>query len=117
MSTPNDAFGSSCSSNHYFSLLNIYSKLTLDGTNYNDGMRNIKMDLSFKDREYILEKLLDEIDEEKATPEEMVTYKKHFNDATKDSSIMVATMTLELQRYYEDYWSYEMNKDLMENYH
>ena len=30
---------------------------------------------------------------------------------------MVATMTPELQRYYEDYWSYEMKKDLMEKYH
>ena len=30
---------------------------------------------------------------------------------------MVATMTPELQRFYEDYWLYEMNKNLMEKYH
>ena len=26
-------------------------------------------------------------------------------------------MTLKLERYYEDYWSYKMNKDLMGKYH
>ena len=30
---------------------------------------------------------------------------------------MMATMTPELQRHFEDYWSYDMNKDLMEKYH
>ena len=54
------------------------------------------MDLHFGDKEYVLEKPLDEIDEEKATPEEMVAYKKHYNDATKVACIMVAIMTLEL---------------------
>jgi hypothetical protein len=116
MSTPNDASGSS-SSNHNFSLLNICSKVTLDGTNYNDWMRNIKMALRFEDKEYVLDKELGEIDEEIATPEELATYKKHYVDATKVACIMVATMTPELQKFYEDYWPYEMNKDLIEKYH
>ena len=30
---------------------------------------------------------------------------------------MVAIMTTKLQRFYEDYRPYEMNKDLMEKYH
>ena len=47
----------------------------------------------------------------------MVAYKKHYNDAKKVACIMVATITLELQIYYEDYWPYEMNTDLMEKYH
>ncbi|KAI3522611.1 hypothetical protein L1887_00533 [Cichorium endivia] len=29
---------------------------------------------------------------------------------------MVATIVSELQRFYEDYWPYEMNKDLMEKF-
>lgn len=118
MSTPVDASGSSSTpSNHNFSLLNICAKVILDGSNYNDWMRNIKMDLCFEDKEYVLEKPLDDIDEESATTEQIVAYKKHYNDATKVSCIMVATMTPELQRHYEDYWPYEMNKDLMEKYH
>ena len=77
--------------------------MTLDGTNYNEWMRNIKMALRFEENEYVLEKPLDEIHEEKATPEELVAYKKHYNDATKVTCIMVATMTPGLQRHYEDY--------------
>ena len=53
----------------------------------------------------------------KVTPKEIVAYEKHYKDSTKVLCIMVATMTLELQRHDEDYWSYEMNNDLMENFH
>ena len=67
--------------------------------------------------EYVLEKRLDEIDETKVTPEEVAAYEKHYKDATKVACIMVATMTLELQRHYEDYWLYEMNNELMKKYH
>lgn len=118
MSTPVDASGSSSNpSNHNFSLLSICAKVILDGSNYNDWMRNIKMTLHFEDKDYVLEKPLDEIDEESATPKHIVAYKKHYNDATKVACIMVATMTHELSCHYEDYWPYEMNKDLMEKYH
>ena len=77
MSTPTDAFGSSSSSsNNNFSLLNICTKVQLDGTNHNDWMHNIKMALRFEDKEYVLEKTLDEIDEMKATPKEVAAYEK-----------------------------------------
>ena len=106
MFTPTDASGSSSSSNNNnnFSLLNICSKVKLDNTNYNVWTCNIKMDLRFEDKEYILEKPLDENEETKATREEMFSYIKHYNDATKVAYIMLATMTSELQRHYEDYW-------------
>ncbi|XP_023758608.1 uncharacterized protein LOC111907046 [Lactuca sativa] len=122
MSTSNNAPGSSSSNNNNnslntISLLSIYSKVTFDGTNFNDWMRNIRMTLRFDDKEYVLEKEMNEIDESKATPEEIVDYKTHCKDATKVSCIMVATMTPELQRFYEDYWTYEMCKDLIEKYH
>ncbi|KAL7600497.1 hypothetical protein Lser_V15G27033 [Lactuca serriola] len=116
MSTPGNTSASS-SSSHNFSLLNICSKVVMDGSNYNDWMCNIKMVLRFEDKEYVLEKELKELDESKATPEEYAAYKKHYDDATKVACIMVATMSPELQRYYEDYWPFEMNKDLMEKYH
>ena len=29
---------------------------------------------------------------------------------------MLATMTPKLQRFYEDYWQFEMNNNLVENY-
>ncbi|KAI3739943.1 hypothetical protein L2E82_30357 [Cichorium intybus] len=121
MSTPEaSATPSAPHSNHntnFTSILSLYSKVTLDGTNYNDWMRNIKMALRFEDKEYVLKKELIEIDQETATPEEYASLKKHYDDATKVACIMVATMVPELQRLYEDYWPYEMNKDLMEKFH
>ena len=96
--------------------MGICNRLTLDGTNYNDWFRNIKLALRYEDKEYVLEKELIEIDESEANPEEIVAYKKHCDDATKVACIMVATMTPELQRFYEDYWLYEMNKDLVEKF-
>ncbi|CAH1441953.1 unnamed protein product [Lactuca virosa] len=41
-----------------FSLLNICSKVVMDGSNYNDWMRNSKMALRFENKEYVLEKEL-----------------------------------------------------------
>ena len=75
------------------------------------------MDLIFKDKEYVLEKELNEIDETKATPEEFLKYRRHCNDATKVSCIKFANMTPEHQMFYEDYWPYEMNNDPVEKYH
>ena len=66
-------FGSSSSNNNNFSRLNINSKVHLDGTNYNNWMRNIKIALRFEDKVYFLEKPLDEIDKSKATPDERLS--------------------------------------------
>ncbi|KAI3723728.1 hypothetical protein L2E82_35485 [Cichorium intybus] len=53
------------------SILSLCSKVTLDGTNYNDCIRNIEMALRFEHKEY---------------------------------------------RIYEDYWPYEMHKELAEKF-
>ncbi|KAI3700262.1 hypothetical protein L2E82_44884 [Cichorium intybus] len=98
------------------SILSLCSKVTLDGTNYNDWIRNIKMALSFERKEYVLETEMVEVDPDTATPEEVAAYTKHSDDATKVACIMIATMNPELQRIYEDYWPYEMDKDLMEKF-
>ena len=65
----------------------------------------------------MLKKELLDIDETLATVAELAEYRKHYNDTKKVTCIMVATMTPELWRFYEDYWPYEMNKDLVEKYH
>ncbi|KAI3790532.1 hypothetical protein L2E82_03639 [Cichorium intybus] len=98
------------------SILSLCSKVTLDGTNYNDWMRNIKMALRFKNKEYVLDTELIEVDPETATTEEYASYKKHVDDVTKVACIMIATMNPKFQRFYEDYWPYEMHKDLAEKF-
>ena len=100
-----------------FSLLSIVSNVTLDATKYNDWTRNINMSLRFQGKEYVLEKQLIEIDEFTATPEEIISDKKHYNDAKMVACIMVATMVPELQWFYEDYCPYEMKLDIVEKFH
>ncbi|KAI3724048.1 hypothetical protein L2E82_35813 [Cichorium intybus] len=97
-------------------ILLLCSKVTMDGTNYNDWIRNIKMALRFEHKEYVLETELVEVDPNTATPEEIAACTKHSYDATKVTFIMIATMNPELQRIYEDYWPYEMHKELVEKF-
>ena len=66
---------------------------------------------------YVLEKQLTEIDDSTITPEEIISYRKHYDDTTKVACIMVATMAPRLQRFYEDYWPYKTSLDLVENFH
>ena len=83
--------------------MNICAMITFDGSNFNDWIRNIRMALRYEEKEYVLDKQLNEIDEAKSTPEHIVEYKAHKKDKTKVSCIMVATMIPELHRFYEDY--------------
>ena len=109
MSSSNNIFVSSNNnSSNTFLLLSIYAKVTCDGSNFNDWIRNLRMALRFEDKDYDLDKELDEIDESKSTLKEIDEHKAHVKDTTKVSCIMVATMTPELQRFYKDYWPYEM---------
>ncbi|KAI3780889.1 hypothetical protein L2E82_10882 [Cichorium intybus] len=55
------------------SILSLCSKVTLDGTNYNDWIRNIKMALRFEHKEYVLETELVEVDPDTATLEEVAS--------------------------------------------
>ena len=72
MSISNNASGSNSNNNtNHFLLLSICLKVTFDGSNYNDWICNIKMALRFEDKEYVIEKEINEIDETKATPEQI----------------------------------------------
>ena len=102
MSTSNNASGSPNNSSNTFSLLIICTKVTFDGSTFNDLIFNIRMALWFKDKEYIIYKELNKIVESHATPEEVAEYKAHHKDATKVSCIVVATITHELQQSYGD---------------
>ena len=71
----------------------------------------------YKDKEYVLDKEQKEIDESTATPQEIAVFRTHESDATNFACIMMATMTAELQKSYEDYYPFEMHQDMMERYH
>ena len=75
MSIPNNASGSNPSSS--FSLMNLVGKTIFDGSNFNDWIRNIRMALRYDDKEYILHKVLKEIDEQTTTLEPIEEYGVH----------------------------------------
>ncbi|CAH1442429.1 unnamed protein product [Lactuca virosa] len=100
-----------------FSLMNLCGRVIFDGSNFNDWIRNIRMVTRYEDKEYVLDKELKEIDEATATPREIADFRAHERDATKVACIMLATMTVELQKSYEDFYPFEMHMDLMDRYH
>ena len=100
-----------------FSLMNLCGKVIFDGSNFNEWIRNIRMITRYEDKEYVLDRELKVVNEATATPEELAEFIAHEKDATKVSCIMMATMTPELQKSYEDFYPYEMHLDLMERYH
>ena len=53
--------------NGSFSLMNLCGKVTFDGSNFNEWIRNIRMITCYEDKEYVLDKELKEIDETIAT--------------------------------------------------
>lgn len=91
-----------------FNLLSILSKEKLTCPNYMDWIRNLKMTIRYEKKFYVLKNPLLKIDETNATPDEIAFYNKHDDNVTKVACIMFATMVPELQKFYEDYWSYEM---------
>ena len=99
-----------------FSLMNLCGRVIFDGSNFTDWIRNIRMVTRYENKEYVLDKEL-KVPEPTATPEELAEYEVHERDATKVACIMMATMTAELQKSYEDYYPFEMHQDLMDRYH
>ena len=114
---PSNNATSSSNPNGSFTLMNLCGKVTFDGSNFNEWIRNIMMITRYEDKEYVLDKELKEIDETTATPQEITDFQAHERDATKVACIMMATITTELQKSYEDFYLFEMHQDLMERYH
>ena len=76
-----------------------------------DWMRNIRITLRYDNREYVLDEQIAVIDEH-STKEEIAANRKHIEDSNKVSCIMIAAMSPELQKTFENIWAYEMNEHL-----
>lgn len=74
------------------------------------------MTLHYENKEYVLENPVPKIIEAFATPEELAEH-KHIDDTTKFSCIMIETMAFDLQKSYENYWSYKINVALAQMFH
>ncbi|KAL0406023.1 UNVERIFIED_CONTAM: hypothetical protein Slati_3916200 [Sesamum latifolium] len=72
-----------------------------NGTNYNDWLRNLRIVLDFKNQGYVLDKPLRTALPEGSSPEERVTFDKWLEDNHKVRSIILASMTNEIQKQYD----------------
>ncbi|KAL0404273.1 UNVERIFIED_CONTAM: hypothetical protein Sradi_2068100 [Sesamum radiatum] len=72
-----------------------------NGTNYNDWLRNIRIVLNFENWGYVLDKPLPTALPEGSSPEERLTFEKWHEDNRKVRSIILASMTNEIQKQYD----------------
>ncbi|KAL0293994.1 UNVERIFIED_CONTAM: hypothetical protein Sradi_6909400 [Sesamum radiatum] len=72
-----------------------------NGTNYNHWLRNLRIVLDFKNQGYVLDKPPPTVLPEGSSPEERVTFNKWHEDNRKIRSIILASMTNEIQKQYD----------------
>ncbi|KAL0278085.1 UNVERIFIED_CONTAM: hypothetical protein Sradi_7296700, partial [Sesamum radiatum] len=72
-----------------------------NGTNYNDWLRNLRIVLDFENQTYVLDKPLPVTLPEGSTPEERVTFERWREDNRKVRSVVLASMTNDIQKQYD----------------
>ncbi|KAL0430913.1 UNVERIFIED_CONTAM: hypothetical protein Sradi_0717300 [Sesamum radiatum] len=72
-----------------------------DGTNFNDWLSNLRIVLDFENQGYVLDKPLPVTLSEGSSPEERLTFEKWHEDNHKVRSIILASMTNEIQKQYD----------------
>ena len=93
-----------------------FEKDKLNGTNFLDWHRNLRIVLKQERKLYVLEKPLPAKPPARASVAEKDAYKKHENDALDVSCLMLATMSPELQKQHEEMVAYDMIEHLKELY-
>ena len=64
-------------------------------------MHNVRITLRYDDREYVLDNQITPVDEF-STEEEIAANRKHVEDSNKVSCIMIAAVSPELQKQFEN---------------
>ncbi|KAL0378781.1 UNVERIFIED_CONTAM: hypothetical protein Sradi_3183600 [Sesamum radiatum] len=70
---------------------------------YNDWRRNLRIVLDFENQTYVLDKPLPVTLPEGSTPEERVTFERWQEDNRKVRSVVLASMTNDIQKQYDRY--------------
>ena len=94
-----------------FTLFSIMQKEKLNGANYLDWLRNLRIALRYEDKEYVLDEDLPLVDDN-SPQEEIDAYNRHDKDSVKVACIMLGSMVPELQKSFENLGAYEMNESL-----
>ncbi|KAK8983322.1 hypothetical protein V6N11_073418 [Hibiscus sabdariffa] len=88
----------------------------LNGINFLDWFRNLRIVLKQERKKYVIEEPVPNDPGANASRADKDKFKKHMDDMVDVGCLMLATMTLELQKQHEDMVAYEMIQNLKEIY-
>ena len=96
-----------------FSLQSVLEKDKLNGSNFLDWYRSLRIVLKQEKKDYVLEKPLPKKAPASNAPHaERNAYQKHKDDALDASCLMLATMNSDLQKQFENVEAYDMIESL-----
>ncbi|KAK8661417.1 hypothetical protein V6N13_091022 [Hibiscus sabdariffa] len=102
--------------NNTISLRSLLEKEKLNGINFLDWFRNLRIVLKQERKEYVIEEAVPNDPGAKAPRADKDKFKKHMDDMLDVGCLMLATMTPKLQKQHEDMVAYEMIQNLKEIY-
>ncbi|KAJ1257246.1 hypothetical protein BS78_K143600 [Paspalum vaginatum] len=95
-----------------FNLRSILDKEKLSETNFPNWYRNVRIVLKHLKKEYVLGQPYPEEPKSGASAADRMAYDKHCNDSLDVGCLMLATMSPNLQKQYEDLDAYNMIDEL-----
>ena len=95
-----------------FSLRSVLEKDKLNGANFLDWYRNLRIVLTQERKLYVLEQPIPEAPPATAPRADRDAFKKHQDDALDVSCLILATMNSELQKQHELMGAYDMVEHL-----
>ncbi|KAK8660946.1 hypothetical protein V6N13_051851 [Hibiscus sabdariffa] len=98
------------------SLRSLLEKEKLNGINFLDWFRNMRIVLKQERKEYVIEEAVPNDPGPNAPRADKDKFKKHMDDMLDVGCLMLATMTPELQKQHEDMVAYKMIQNLKEIY-
>ncbi|KAK9044580.1 hypothetical protein V6N11_058478 [Hibiscus sabdariffa] len=102
--------------NNTISLRSLLEKEKLNGINFLDWFRNLRIVLKQEQKEYVIEEAVPNDPGPNATRADKDKFKKHMDDMVDVGCLMLATMTPELQKQHENMVAYEIIQNLKEIY-
>ncbi|KAK8986903.1 hypothetical protein V6N11_055220 [Hibiscus sabdariffa] len=102
--------------NNNLSLRSLLEKEKLNGINFLDWFRNLRIILKQERKEYVIEEPVPDEPVANTPRADKDKFKKHLDDMLDVSCLMLATMSPELQKQHEDMNAYNMIQNLKEIY-
>ncbi|KAK8590159.1 hypothetical protein V6N13_088942 [Hibiscus sabdariffa] len=102
--------------NNTISLRSLLEKEKLNGINFLDWFRNLRIVLKQERKEYVIEEAVPNDPGPNASRADKDKFKKHMDDMVDVGCLMLATMTPELQKQHENMVAYETIQNLKEIY-